>query len=832
MLSDNQQTDLAGLTASEDDHGSCAPTEIDNICDLLKDSGPSLEETVKEELDRFFGLLRDACRDSRLSNAVRMKILKLIELRAMGWELDDDAADVGGQKLGGAESSESRNVTTRQVSRSRPRRATAPAVPPPPAPPQPGEPPRSLGSLDRSVNDFFWRLPKDKMAVANCDHGNGNPIFKNLVMQNSSHAEKAKTAAKTPADVNSQCTVSLAQEIWDETSDALGSSHDFQKPLFVPSCSGDDSNIFEYTSTVTVGRDSIRITGANAVLVGTAARAVKDHFSDLLKNSDNEVAASVQTPACNNEVAMNVPAAACKELRTVLEHIKLPNTCNEPGQRTETALQKVAVPKHTGSHRSVVNQLRTAFGNARPQMDDVHPPPGEQSSMTPAAEMLCKEKNRCVVGGYGEPYAMRMSVLAGKDDLQRADELRPLQNQGSIWTAEPNMSLLNHTATMQCFETMLPCKQDAKKTASNALKHVPWPNTTKSLPAQSGLETLHDVSAPAATKEHKTARSSQELSSFPMQVPSSTIHTLEPAEKLKRALQSLMAQASFETLHNGASTKTMAFKTPGTSEELSSLVDNEVPFSAILTQKLSTWSDDSRSLPVQTSYKILDHVSEPFSTEEYKTTKSSQELSSSLNQDSPVLSKAFDTMTATDALNHASQHDATNGLPVQTGFKMPDHASALVWTNRCKTIESSQELSSSLNQDSQVLSKAVDTMTATDALNHASQHDATNSLPVQTGFKMPDHDSALLWTNRCKTIESLQELSSSLDQADQEPPAPDSSPCGMQSKHKCYTRDFLLQCGRSSLAAKMPIDFPQLDPTVANVMVKAHRSMSDSKAKN
>ncbi|XP_037518758.1 uncharacterized protein LOC119395823 [Rhipicephalus sanguineus] len=45
----------------------------------------------------------------------------------------------------------------------------------------------------------------------------------------------------------------------------------------------------------------------------------------------------------------------------------------------------------------------------------------------------------------------------------------------------------------------------------------------------------------------------------------------------------------------------------------------------------------------------------------------------------------------------------------------------------------------------------------------------------------------------------------------------------LSPNHKVYSREFLMQCSRSSLATQMPPDFPLLDPEVASAMVRKDR---------
>ncbi|VDO57519.1 unnamed protein product [Brugia timori] len=57
------------------------------LCQQLKFSGQLLEQSHKNELNRVFVSLRQACcRDNgQLGTPCRLKMMELVELRAMGW---------------------------------------------------------------------------------------------------------------------------------------------------------------------------------------------------------------------------------------------------------------------------------------------------------------------------------------------------------------------------------------------------------------------------------------------------------------------------------------------------------------------------------------------------------------------------------------------------------------------------------------------------------------------------------------------------------------------------------------------------------------------------
>jgi hypothetical protein len=61
--------------------------QIYRLCQQLKISGECMEQSHRNELNRVFVSLRQACcRDNgQLGTPCRLKIMELVELRAMGW---------------------------------------------------------------------------------------------------------------------------------------------------------------------------------------------------------------------------------------------------------------------------------------------------------------------------------------------------------------------------------------------------------------------------------------------------------------------------------------------------------------------------------------------------------------------------------------------------------------------------------------------------------------------------------------------------------------------------------------------------------------------------
>ncbi|XP_077543044.1 uncharacterized protein LOC144155462 isoform X2 [Haemaphysalis longicornis] len=57
-------------------------------------------------------------------------------------------------------------------------------------------------------------------------------------------------------------------------------------------------------------------------------------------------------------------------------------------------------------------------------------------------------------------------------------------------------------------------------------------------------------------------------------------------------------------------------------------------------------------------------------------------------------------------------------------------------------------------------------------------------------------------------------------------------PAGAFPAVRSYSRDFLLQCSQSEIAVQLPLDFPALDPEVANLMVKQEKTVAAQSPKH
>lgn len=105
------------------------------------------------------------------------------------------------------------------------------------------------------------------------------------------------------------------------------------------------------------------------------------------------------------------------------------------------------------------------------------------------------------------------------------------------------------------------------------------------------------------------------------------------------------------------------------------------------------------------------------------------------------------------------------------------------------------------------------------------------NLPAQVAAKTAGPVDAPEQSKQIKRSGSSPEFSAKAER----PQVPSSAsveasdpPAGAFPAVRSYSRDFLLQCSQSAIAVQLPLDFPALDPEVANLMVKQHITPFDS----
>ncbi|XP_072142293.1 uncharacterized protein [Dermacentor andersoni] len=277
---------------------------IANVCDLLKLKGASMESSFKDQLDCYFVTLRNASRDERLDVIGRLRFLEVIELRASGWKCNDNLTDYFKCKLAELEPQQQQQPQQAQQQHS-----MAPITPAtsPPLSLQPTEVLKSSGKFGKPAKIPGRNFLKDEIVIRNSDSGKVmgikgrrvhmieelsdtvisfqrvNPGVRDRLVQITGPSEETITRAKELIEDTIRRNASPVREMGDEASNnyGVGAKESCQKPSLVHSYSMGDASVGEYTTTITVGRETIRISGHKAVLVKSAKLFLEKYLSNM-----------------------------------------------------------------------------------------------------------------------------------------------------------------------------------------------------------------------------------------------------------------------------------------------------------------------------------------------------------------------------------------------------------------------------------------------------------------------------------------------------------------------------------------------------------------------
>lgn len=81
-------------------------SQIAGVCRLLKDRGADMDRDYEKILDRCFAIFRNASRDNQLSFLDRLRLVEVIEMRAMRWKGDEALAEQYGTRYAQFENAE------------------------------------------------------------------------------------------------------------------------------------------------------------------------------------------------------------------------------------------------------------------------------------------------------------------------------------------------------------------------------------------------------------------------------------------------------------------------------------------------------------------------------------------------------------------------------------------------------------------------------------------------------------------------------------------------------------------------------------------------------
>ncbi|CAN7981035.1 unnamed protein product [Ixodes pacificus] len=302
--------------------------------------GNILSKSIPEQMDCYFVTLRNASRDERLDVIDRLRLLEVIELRAMGWKSNENLEEYYKRKYIELEISQSYDFTplansssTQLAYATRPlQQASPPASASPPLSLQPTEVLKSSVKFGKPAKIPGRNFLKDEIVIRNSDSGkvmgikghrvhmieelsdtvisfqrvnpgvrdrlvqitgaNENNILRakdlieNTIRRNASPIRVSRLAFTGAALTEAESMLHFHwQDVCDEGSPNYGmmvakenQTSCGPKPSLVHSYSMGDASMREYTRDVSVGRDTIRINGHKEILVETAKLVLEKYF--------------------------------------------------------------------------------------------------------------------------------------------------------------------------------------------------------------------------------------------------------------------------------------------------------------------------------------------------------------------------------------------------------------------------------------------------------------------------------------------------------------------------------------------------------------------------
>ncbi|XP_015440542.1 PREDICTED: uncharacterized protein LOC107195250 isoform X2 [Dufourea novaeangliae] len=329
-------------------HDRTLQMNVVTMCNHLKLYAYQLEAIYKDQLDRAFVAIRNGSQDEKLDLTTRVHLLELIELRAKQWRHTDSMDVYYTQKLSHLDNAETIPDTPTNALSS-PLAMSSPTIAPILGP---GEVIKNSGKFVKPTRIPGKNYCKDEVVIRNSDSGKVNPGAKERLVQITGTSEDkihyAKDLIKDTIQRNAS-PVRLEQSGGDKSamggsSSSLNSSasdesnrlqHQQQNSrvhTLLHSFSTNDASIGEYKYTVTVGNQSLKITGCNLDLVRTAKLVLDEYFlgdSDFTSgieyfNFEEESPYSVSssntqkaplTPSNTNEISreLNMDSTATSE---------------------------------------------------------------------------------------------------------------------------------------------------------------------------------------------------------------------------------------------------------------------------------------------------------------------------------------------------------------------------------------------------------------------------------------------------------------------------------------------------------------------------------------
>ncbi|XP_022237714.1 eukaryotic translation initiation factor 4E-binding protein Mextli-like isoform X1 [Limulus polyphemus] len=334
-------------------------SKIIKVCSQLKSKGFQLETSYKEQLDRYFVTLRNVSRDERLNELCRMHLLEVIELRAMMWKMNDNFNNYYKQKIIQVEtagSAVSALTTNQSVTTASPsfvfeqNSVYVPSTNQSQPSLAPGEVFKSSGKFAKPTKIPGKNYFKDEIVIRNSDSGKvmgikgrrvhtieelSNTIISfqrvspgtlDRVVQITGSNEESIQNAKLLIEDTIRRNASPARESTghecSESSSSLASnlsedSSALQTPFsiggrksLIHSYSTEDATFCEYSHTVYVGRNAVKLSSDKKDLVTTAKLVLEEFFAgqtEKIEKQKSPTAVHFYASGGNNQVGNRRP---------------------------------------------------------------------------------------------------------------------------------------------------------------------------------------------------------------------------------------------------------------------------------------------------------------------------------------------------------------------------------------------------------------------------------------------------------------------------------------------------------------------------------------------
>ncbi|XP_065299449.1 serine-rich adhesin for platelets-like [Dermacentor albipictus] len=865
------------------DNGNRGAT-VSQICSLLKAKGAAMESSFKDQLDRHFVTLRNAARDDGLDSVGRLRLLEVVELRAMGWQSDKSDTGYYARKFDelGVETTAIDDATAMKLSRALQQRhqpeqrsqmetvkaETKPGATPPILPWASQEIKNPENSSNPQSVSYQGPL-KGEVSFQNHNIWKESPNLQDTQMhrrlENSDNEGVVQNANASTQGQQSEGVVGIAKKVISENIArysglptqngkwANGTTTDYLD-MYLKTPGVPDGDAEACVKTVTVGKDVVQISGTNSTIVNMSTLVLRSFFSDA--TADSSYLAN--------------PNLSC-----------LPSGSGEPSNK----------PTVPGLHTDAVHALQHSLGHSSFQKGQVDSSHGEAYK---------KDELRLVKEAAAWPP---------RDTLQSANATKAQSGQGSFErfgnTSGPSENK-RFKGLESLAESNSTCNQRMRPTGFKDWGSNDKPGQTKQFDGHgssmqfsrsvdnshvlsTGSKALGNTSEPGEPDRFKrfwnpsqfsSKDDGQLLSAGSTALGSSGSHSLTGQfERLVGSMQlssntenqKLEASVDFNVLGNDRNDQSKQFLSSGSSTQFFSSFDKQIfpPMSlgttdvldqpkqfkglgrqALLSSKVDS---DNNQQPLSTTFTISGSTSGQSQTKYFETLGASVEFSSNTgNQKVP--SGDIKPLGYTDGPSQAKEFERL-GASVQFPSNpenqkvLSGNVKPLGYTDRSSQAEQFERLGSPIELPSNTENKkgpsgSVKPLGYTDGLSQTKQFERLGSAALfssnpdehtlSASFKTLSVNGSTAGKRQLKGLASSREFERS---ADDQQALPSSTlsvaagpPCSTLTGFKTYTREFLLQCSESSLATQKPLDFPLLDPEVESAMVKKVHHKRNSEA--